>query len=137
MTGAPDRARRPAARTPRPLVLPAFDRHTLGNGLRVEFARRTGVPEVSLRLVASAPRLVIQGLASSSSAALPAVIVGVDPEAEKAFSALHEKLEDGRWLNPDDRLRAYVGARLAEATLARAGHAYQRATDWHRRRPPL
>jgi ABC-type lipoprotein release transport system permease subunit len=65
------------------------------------------------RLVASAPRLMIQGLASSSSGALPALIVGIDPEAERAFSALDEKLEDGRWLEPDDHLRAYVGARLA------------------------
>jgi len=80
--------------------------------------------EVSLRLVASAPRLVIQGLVSSSTAALPAVIVGVDPEAEKAFSALHEKLEDGRWLNPDDRLRAYVGARLADRLKLREGSRF-------------
>jgi len=30
-----------------------------------------------------------------------------------------------------------VGCHLAEATLLRLGHAYQRATDWHERRPPL
>ncbi|MBW2229494.1 MAG: amidase [Deltaproteobacteria bacterium] len=30
-----------------------------------------------------------------------------------------------------------VGRDLDEATLCRAGHAYQSATDWHNRRPPL
>jgi aspartyl-tRNA(Asn)/glutamyl-tRNA(Gln) amidotransferase subunit A len=29
------------------------------------------------------------------------------------------------------------GRPFDEATVLRAGHAYQRATDWHRRRPPL
>jgi Asp-tRNA(Asn)/Glu-tRNA(Gln) amidotransferase A subunit family amidase len=30
-----------------------------------------------------------------------------------------------------------VGPRLGEAAILAAGHAFQRATDWHRRRPPL
>ena len=30
-----------------------------------------------------------------------------------------------------------IGPHLGETTLLRAGHAYQQATDWHRRRPPL
>jgi aspartyl-tRNA(Asn)/glutamyl-tRNA(Gln) amidotransferase subunit A len=30
-----------------------------------------------------------------------------------------------------------VGAAWQEALVLRAGHAYQRATDWHLRRPPL
>ena len=30
-----------------------------------------------------------------------------------------------------------VGAHSGEATLCRVGHAYQQATDWHRRRPPV
>ncbi|MEK6255476.1 MAG: FtsX-like permease family protein [Gemmatimonadales bacterium] len=70
-------------------------------------------PEISERLLATAPRLTVQGLASSSQAALPAAIMAVDPELEKNFSALNEKLVEGRWLQPDDRLRAYVGVRLA------------------------
>jgi putative ABC transport system permease protein len=81
-------------------------------------------PEVSSRLVASAPRLMVQGLASSSSAALPAAIMAVDPELEKDFSALHEKLEEGRWLEPDDRLRAYVGARLASRLKLKEGSRF-------------
>jgi aspartyl-tRNA(Asn)/glutamyl-tRNA(Gln) amidotransferase subunit A len=30
-----------------------------------------------------------------------------------------------------------VGRPFDEATVLRAGHAYERATDWHRRRPPM
>jgi len=30
-----------------------------------------------------------------------------------------------------------VGPRLGESAVLAAGHAFQRATDWHRRRPPL
>ncbi len=51
MTAAVDRATRPIAGAPRPLRLPRFERSTLPNGLRVEFARRPGIPEVSVRLV--------------------------------------------------------------------------------------
>ena len=83
-----------------------------------------GSDVMSERLVATAPRLMIQGLASSSAAALPAMIVGIDPEAERSFSALDEKLEEGRWLEPDDRLRAYVGARLASRLKLKEGSRF-------------
>ena len=32
---------------------------------------------------------------------------------------------------------ALVGRRFDEATVLRAAHAFQQATDWHERRPPL
>ena len=32
---------------------------------------------------------------------------------------------------------ALTGRRLGEATVLRAAHAYQQATDWHERRPPV
>jgi len=81
-------------------------------------------PEISERLVASAPRLTVQGLASSSSAALPAAIMAVDPELERHFSALDEKLVEGRWLEADDRLRAYVGVRLASRLKLKEGSRF-------------
>ncbi len=37
---------------------------------------------------------------------------------------------------PADR-RAAMGARFGEATLIRIGRAFQKVTDWHRRRPPI
>jgi putative ABC transport system permease protein len=81
-------------------------------------------PEVQMRLVATAPRLMVQGLASSSQAALPAAIMAVDPELEKDFSALNEKLVEGRWLESDDRLRAYVGVRLASRLKLKEGSRF-------------
>lgn len=76
--------------------------------------RALAAPAVERRLVAAAPRLSVQGLASSASSALPVSVTGVDPDAERRFSLIPEKLEAGRYLETDDRLRAYVGARLAE-----------------------
>ena len=47
----PDRTVRPPAGVARPLDLPTFEGGRLANGLRYEFARRPGIPEVSLRLI--------------------------------------------------------------------------------------
>ena len=58
-------------------------------------------------------RLSTNGLASSASSAIPAVIQGVDPEIESGFSHIVDKLSDGRYLEADDRLAAYVGAGMA------------------------
>lgn len=91
---------------------------------RAAVRQALGSEVMAERLVATAPRLMIQGLASSSAGALPAMIVGVDPEAEGAFSALDEKLEEGRWLAPDDRLRAYVGSRLASRLKLKEGSRF-------------
>ena len=81
---------------------------------RLAVAAALAEPGVARRLVAQAPRLAVQGLASSASSALPVGVTGVDPTAEQGFSLLPERLEAGRYLAPDDRLHAYVGARLAE-----------------------
>jgi len=63
-----DRSIRPPAGPPRPLVLPDFDTLDGSGELDVRLARRTGVPEVSLRLVmeagAGAERPERRGLAS-------------------------------------------------------------------------
>ena len=50
--------------------------------------------------------------------------MAVDPELERHFSALHEKLQEGRWLEPDDRLQAYVGARLASRLKLKEGSRF-------------
>ena len=59
------------------------------------------------------PRLAVGGLASSASSALPVQILGVDPSRESGFSELHDRLQEGRYLEPDDRLQAFVGIELA------------------------
>jgi putative ABC transport system permease protein len=60
-----------------------------------------------------APRLSTSGLASSAASALPVRIEGVDPIREREFSTLPEQLVEGRYLEPDDRLQAFVGVELA------------------------
>lgn len=59
------------------------------------------------------PRLTVGGLASSASSALPVQILGVDPEREPGFSALGDRLEEGRYLEPGAHLQAFVGVELA------------------------
>ena len=64
--------------------------------------------------LATTVRLSTNGLASSASSALPVVIDGVDPKTEAGFSHAAERITEGRYLEPGDRLAAYVGQGLAE-----------------------
>jgi ABC-type lipoprotein release transport system permease subunit len=59
-------------------------------------------------------RLSTRGLASSASSALPVIIDGVDPETESSFSQAAARIVEGRYLEPDDRLAAFVGIGLTE-----------------------
>jgi ABC-type lipoprotein release transport system permease subunit len=63
-----------------------------------------------------APRLEVMGLANSPTAAVPVRIMGVAPDLEAAFSQLgvEQRLVEGRYLEPGDRLHAFVGQRLAQ-----------------------
>jgi ABC-type lipoprotein release transport system permease subunit len=78
-------------------------------------------PAISRYVVTVAPRLTIGGLASSPIGARPVQIMGVDPVAEAAFSILDDKVVEGRYLEPDDRLAAFVGAGLVEGLELRLG----------------
>ena len=80
--------------------------------------RRPGIAE---HVIAVVPQLAVGGLASSPMGARPAQIIGVDPAAEAGFSTLDDKLVEGRYLEPDDRLAAYVGAGLVEGLDLRLG----------------
>ena len=66
-------------------------------------------------------RVTTRGLASSPEGALPAWIAGVDATVEPAFSRLGEEVTDGRYLEDDDRLHAYIGAGMAERLGVRTG----------------
>ncbi len=78
-------------------------------------------PGIVEHVVAVVPQLAIGGLASSPTGARPAQIIGVDPVAEAEFSILDDKLVEGRYLEPDDRLAAYVGAVMLESLDLRLG----------------
>ncbi|MGD2215492.1 MAG: FtsX-like permease family protein [Gemmatimonadales bacterium] len=81
-------------------------------------------PSIAEHTLAAVPQLAVVGLASSPTGARPAQIVGVDPIAEAEFSILDDKLVEGRYLEPDDRLAAYVGAGLLEGLDLRLGSRF-------------
>lgn len=81
-------------------------------------------PAIAERVVTATPRITLGGLASSSAGARPAQIVAVDPVTEAEFSILDDNSTDGRYLEPDDRLAAYVGAGLVESLELRVGSRF-------------
>ncbi|MEJ2311335.1 MAG: FtsX-like permease family protein [Gemmatimonadales bacterium] len=80
--------------------------------------RSPGIAESVLEVV---PKLTTGGLASSPTGARPVEVAGVNPVDEARFSTLDERAIEGRYLEPDDRLAAYVGAELAEGLELRLG----------------
>ena len=81
-------------------------------------------PEVVPHVVATSAKLSINGLASSSAGARPAQIVAVDPVAETGFGMVDDQIVEGRYLEPDDRLAAYVGAELVDSLELRLGSRF-------------
>jgi len=78
-------------------------------------------PEVARDIETAAPRITVDALASSATSALPVRALGVEPAAERRFSALSDHLVAGRELRPDDRLEALVGEGLAQRLHLRPG----------------
>lgn len=101
-----------AIQAPEYLETGKIEHHLDAGALR----RATTAIEATLgpdELVAWAPRLAANGLASSASSALPVQVQGVDPALEPRFSDMRARLYSGRYLEPGDRLGAYVGVELA------------------------
>ena len=78
-------------------------------------------PEIAPRVVAVSSRLSVSALASSAAGARPVQVLAVDPVAEARFSTLDDQLVEGRYLEPDDRLAAYIGVGLASSLDLRLG----------------
>jgi ABC-type lipoprotein release transport system permease subunit len=76
---------------------------------------------IANRVTGMSAQLTISGMASSAAGARPAQILAVDPEAEAAFTTIDEQVIEGRYLEPDDRLAAYVGVGLMETLDLRLG----------------
>ena len=78
-------------------------------------------PDIAEQITTVFTRLTVSGLASSAAGARPAQILGVEPVVEAALSPLDDQVVEGRYLEPDDRLAAYVGAGLVESLDLRLG----------------
>ena len=93
----------------------------LATDVRNEAERALASPEIAAQVVAVSARLSINALASSPAGARPAQVLAVDPVAEARFSTLDDQVIEGRYLEPDDRLAAYVGVGLAASLDLRLG----------------
>ena len=78
-------------------------------------------PALADRVTGVSAQLTINGMASSAAGARPAHILAVDPQAEIDFTILDEQVIEGRYLQSDDRLAAFVGVGLMETLNLRLG----------------
>lgn len=92
-------------------------------------ARDREAAEVALRdprlaplVHAVAPRVEAAALAATPASALPVAVIGIDPGAEPAFSEMDQRATGGRFLQPGDRLHAFVGEALARRLQAELGN---------------
>ena len=93
----------------------------LAGDVRAATERALATPELAGQVAGVSGKLTVQGLASSPAGARPAQILGVDPVAEAAFSPLTQQLVEGRYLEADDRLSAFVGIGLVDSLDLRLG----------------
>ena len=78
-------------------------------------------PDLADRVTGVSAQLTISGMASSAAGARPAHILAVDPQAEVDFTNLDDQVIEGRYLQSDDRLAAFVGVGLVETLDLRLG----------------
>jgi putative ABC transport system permease protein len=76
-------------------------------------AAALAAPDIAALVRQVAPRLTVDGLASSASAGVPVQITAGDPAVEPAFVGSEAKLVAGRPLRPGDGLTAVIGTGLA------------------------
>ncbi len=98
--------------------------HRLPDDVRRAAEQALASPEIAPRVVALSGKLSINGLASSAAGARPARIVAVDPLAEAGFGMVDDNVVEGRYLEPGDKLAAYVGAALVDSLELRIGSRF-------------
>ena len=92
--------------------------------VRRAVVRAIEAPDMTRHVVAMSAKLSITGLASSAAGARPVQIAAVDPLAEADFSMLDDRVVEGRYLAPGDRLLAFIGAGLAGSLELRLGSRF-------------
>ena len=98
--------------------------HRLPADVRRAAEQALASPEIAPHVVALSGKLSINGLASSAAGARPARIVAVDPLAETGFGMVDDNVVEGRYLEPGDKLAAYVGAELVDSLELRIGSRF-------------
>jgi putative ABC transport system permease protein len=73
------------------------------------------------RIVASAPRLLGEGLISFKENSLGALIIGISPDREMAFSKIMAKIHSGSFFRADTAHDIVVGAQLLDNLKAQIG----------------
>ena len=68
-----------------------------------------------------APRIMADGLITYGANSSGAAILGIDPLAERKVSRFHERVRDGRMLQPDSPDEIVVGYKLLENLKAKVG----------------
>jgi len=96
----------------------------LGPAQLSEAERALAAPDVAPRIEAAVERLSASGLAASAASSFPVQIDGVIPTRERQFSQLPEQVVDGRYLEDDDRLSAFIGVGLARRLELRPGSRF-------------
>lgn len=70
---------------------------------------------------AAAPRLIVNGLVSTSASSAPVTLRGVDPEVELAVHDVTKYLRDGTWFESDRDDPIVLGSKLVEELDAEVG----------------
>lgn len=68
----------------------------------------------NIEVLAFAPRLKAQSLASTAYSSSNVSVIGIDPKLEQKVTVIQDKLVKGRYLHPDHNQEALIGAKLAE-----------------------
>ena len=95
--------------------------HRLPAAVRTAAEEALGATAVAELVRTFSAKLIVYGLASSPAGARPVQVTGVDPRDEATFVTLDEQAVEGRYLEPDDRLAAYVGVGLVDSLDLRLG----------------
>ena len=96
----------------------------LGPEIREAVEQALRSPAISERVVAFSSKIRVQGLASSAAGSRPVEVAGVHAHHEADFGKLDDQVVEGRYLEPGDRLQAYVGAALADSLGLRLGSRF-------------
>lgn len=97
-----------------------WDEQTLNNSFEWTDSLRRGIQAVP-SVVMAAPRIESYALAATGEQSRPAMVIGIDIEAEPHLAKPEERLKSGRYFESNDETAAIVGRDLLERLDAQIG----------------